>query len=154
MRYVACFDARMRSIVRTAVTLAFLEWSTLGCGGGLPEPESAVQPSNAFIAVAYPPPPAHVESVPPKPTGAAVWIDGQWLWDGRSWIWTSGGWVVPERGERFARWELRREVDGRLSFAPPSWRGRSGEEVVAPTVLSSAGHGGAPLRSGVARPAL
>lgn len=91
--------------------------------------------------VPYPPPPGHVEIVPPLPNDAAVWVDGQWLWQGAHWLWQPGVWVLPSAGARFARWETRRARDGRLLFAPPSWRGTDGRPLPAPEPIAPAESG-------------
>jgi hypothetical protein len=108
------------------------------CRASLPQPAGAPQPDNAFVDVPYPPPPARVEAIPPRPRADALWIDGQWSWGGDQWDWWPGGWVAPVAGARFARWELRLQADGRLKFAAPSWRDPSGRELPAPPLLAVA----------------
>ncbi len=104
----------------------------------MPGPAAASQPENAFVEVPYPPPAAHVETVPARPTARSVWIDGQWIWDGVQWTWSSGGWVEPQAGARFASWKVRRLPDGRLQFAPASWRDDRGGTLPPANVLAAA----------------
>jgi hypothetical protein len=85
--------------------------------------------------VPYPPPAAHVEAVPSKPSKTALWVDGQWSWDGERWAWSPGGWVEPPPDARLARWQLRLQPDGQLKFAAASWRDASGRELRPPHVL-------------------
>jgi hypothetical protein len=124
-----------------ARSLAFAAASAVAagaCHSSLPEPAPALQPSNAYVEVPYPPPAALVETVPRRPSEGALWIDGQWSWDGQHWVWNSGGWVAPPPGGRFARWQLRLEPDGRMKFAGPSWRDASGRELPPARVLAAA----------------
>lgn len=110
----------------------------MGCGASLPHPSEAKQPDSAFADVPYPPPAAHVETVPPRPHAGAVWIDGGWLWQGRRWVWQPGGWVDPPAGATFAKWQSKVTADGRLVFAPGAWRAPDGTEVPAPPPLVQA----------------
>jgi hypothetical protein len=110
----------------------------VACGPSLPQPATAPQPRSAFVPVPYPPPAARVETVPPRPSPVAVWIDGQWAWDGARWQWTTGAWVAPPPGGRFAPWALELLRDGRLMFAPASWRDRQGNELTPARVLAAA----------------
>ncbi len=110
------------------------------CRASLPQPATAPQPESAFVEVPYPPPPAHVEIVVPRPAGSqVVWLDGQWTWDGANWAWEDGGWAVPPAGGRYAVWALHLEKDGRLEFAPASWRDGAGNELPPARVLATAG---------------
>src|SRR5690242_2735513 len=91
--------------------IALFGWASLvaaafvACGmRRLPAPPFTSQPTSALEAVPYPPPPALVEWVPPKPDGAAVWIDGEWMWQSGRWTWKRGRWVRPPPGARFAPW--------------------------------------------------
>src|SRR5215471_11175795 len=102
------------------------------CGSGIPRPPGAPQPTNALVEVDYPPPPARVEMLPKQPSGDAVWINGEWLWLGRRWSWRPGMWVVSPRNAAYARRVLVRRGDGKLLFAPGSWRDSEGREVAAP----------------------
>jgi hypothetical protein len=108
------------------------------CRAALPQPPGAAQPESAFFDVPYPPPAAHVETVPAKPSGEASWIDGQWSWGGDEWVWSPGGWVAAPRGAGFARWQLRLERGGRLQFAGPSWRDAAGRELPPARFLARA----------------
>jgi hypothetical protein len=108
------------------------------CRAALPQPPGSPQPESAFAEVPYPPPAAHVETVPRKPSPEAVWIDGQWSWSAGEWSWSPGGWVEAPRGAGFAQWKVRLERDGTLQFAAPSWRDASGRELPAPRFLARA----------------
>jgi len=108
------------------------------CGSSLPEPASVSHPRTAYEPVLYPPPPARVELVPPKPRPGAVWIDGEWVWDGRRWGWQPGRWVMPIPGVAFARWCALREADGTLFIAKGAFFNARGEEVPSPPALAIA----------------
>jgi hypothetical protein len=110
----------------------------LACASDLPGPPYIPQPSAALVAVQYPPPPARVEFVPPKPPGEAVWIDGEWVWKARRWSWRSGRWVVPIPEARFSPWAVVRGADGTLYFASGAWRDANGQEVPEPHPIATA----------------
>jgi hypothetical protein len=115
-----------------------------GCGSDLPHPKYTRQPTSALEEVSFPAPPARVEFVPPSPAHGAVWIRGEWSWQGRRWAWKPGVWVIPPEGAAYARWVSVRGNDGRLFYAPGTWRNVSGQEVAAPEPLKAA-----PSRAGV-----
>ena len=105
-----------------------------GCGGRFPRPPYSAQPTSALVELRAPPPPARVESVPPRPdAGGAVWIDGEWTWRRSRWAWMPGRWVVPPAGETFSPWVVVRGEDGQLWQAPGTWRDAKGNAVEAPT---------------------
>ena len=79
-----------------------------------------------MIEVPFPPPPARVETVPPRKTASEVWVDGQWEWDGRAWKWRDGAWTTPPPNAYFTRWSTKRRGDGQLLFARAEWRDRAG----------------------------
>jgi hypothetical protein len=108
------------------------------CSSPVPGPRYTGQPTSALVEVDFPPPPARVEFVPPQPAGDAVWVRGEWLWDGRRWAWKPGGWSVPPEGVAYAKWVLVRRADGRLFFAPGTWRNAAGQEVRGPEPISVA----------------
>jgi WXXGXW repeat (2 copies) len=108
------------------------------CGGPLPHPPYASQPTAALEAVGYPPPPARVEFVPVRPARGAVWIDGEWAWQGRRWAWRIGRWVAPPAGARFSPWTVVRGEDGATYYAPGVWRDEHGVEVAEPVALVAA----------------
>jgi hypothetical protein len=114
------------------------------CGSSLPLPITGPHPaqSTAYAEVPFPPPPAQVEIVPPRPKEAgAVWVDGEWAWQGRGWAWLPGGWVVPPPRSYFAPWLVYRLDDGRLLFAPGAWHAVTGERLPNPVVLEAARNG-------------
>lgn len=49
-----------------------------------------------------PPPVAIVETLPPAPGPAYVWVGGYHHWDGAGYVWVPGRWVLPPRG--YAAW--------------------------------------------------
>ncbi len=128
----------MRLPVADAARLGVALALCAACHGPLAQPAAAPQPDNAFIEVPYPPPPARVEALPPRPNQPCVWVDGQWSWDGIQWTWMPGGWVIPPPGGRLARWVLRRQLSGGLQYAPSSWRDAAGHELPPARVLVSA----------------
>jgi hypothetical protein len=125
-------------VLLAIAALVGLAMGGFSCGSHLPQPASATQPPDAFHEVPYPPPPAKVEYVPDRPRKDAVWVNGQWRWLTTDWRWERGGWYAVPPGVGFARWETRRERDGRLSFAPASWRDARGQEAPAPPLLAQA----------------
>lgn len=102
------------------------------CGSGIPQPPAAAQPASALVEVDYPPPPARVEMVPKRPSNDAVWVNGEWLWQGRRWAWRPGMWVVSPKNAAYARRVVVRRGDGKLFYAPGSWRDAEGHEIPAP----------------------
>jgi len=68
-------------------------------------------PTRAYVGVS-PPPPKH-ETVPPRPSPAAVWMDGQWTWTGNDYLWVPGHWEVKPRGDVW--------LPGRWSRTPRGW---------------------------------
>jgi hypothetical protein len=102
------------------------------CGSRIPQPPTTAQPSSALVEVDYPPPPARVEMVPKQPSDDAVWVNGEWLWSGRRWSWRAGMWAVSPKNAAYARRILVRRGDGKLFYAPGTWRDAEGREVPAP----------------------
>lgn len=123
---------RIASLISLVVT-------SLACGvPSLPRPPLAAHVTADLARVPSPPPPAKVEIVPPRPSGPAVWIDGEWTLPGRRWRWRCGRWVDLPANARFAPWTQTRGPDGQLYFAPGKWVDASGAEVPAPRVLLEA----------------
>jgi hypothetical protein len=132
----------------------------MACGSRLPVPPTGAHPasSTTYVDVPFPPPPARVEVVPPRPREAgAVWVDGEWAWQGKRWVWLPGGWVVPPQGAYFAPWLVYRLDNGRLLYAPGAWHTAKGDRLPNPVVLEAARNGldddesaraGAPAASG------
>jgi hypothetical protein len=121
-------------VVRPIAAVGFTTLALLlsSCGSRIPEPHASAHPTDALVEVDYPPPPARVEFVPDPPSDDAVWVKGEWLWSGRRWSWRPGVWVVPPAGAGFARRVLVRRSDGKLFFAPGTWRDKQGREIPAP----------------------
>jgi hypothetical protein len=113
----------------------------LACGPReLPAPRYTSQPTSALVEVPYPPPPARIETVPPRPdVSGSVWIDGEWTWLTRRWAWKPGRWVSPPSDARFAPWTTVRDRAGTLYFATGAWRTDSGAEVAEPKPLATSG---------------
>lgn len=97
-----------------------------GCAHALPEPEHADHPPGDFIEVPYPPPAALVETVPPRPKGDFVWVDGYWNWARTQFVWQRGGWVPAREAARLAPWVSHYTNDGRILFAKDVWFDRDG----------------------------
>jgi hypothetical protein len=105
-----------------------------------PSATSAARVGPASIEVPFPPPPARVEFVPPRPSPRALWIDGQWTWEGR-WTWERGGWIEVDASAFFLPWSVYRHRDAVLRFYPASWWRREGSRLVtmaAPAFVSRA----------------
>jgi hypothetical protein len=99
----------------------------------LPSPPLTSQTTGALVEVPFPPPPARVEVIPPRPAQpSVVWIDGEWTWQTRRWVWKQGRWVEPPSNARFAPWITVRDRLGTLYFAEGVWRDRAGAEVPSP----------------------
>jgi hypothetical protein len=130
--------ARLTRVVIDRALALGVALTLASCGRALPTPRTGAQPESVFIDVPYPPPPARVEVLPKQPRAGTVWIDGQWYWQGQRWEWSPGGWVAPPEGAHFAEWALVRASDGRLRFAPASWRDERGREVPAPPFVATA----------------
>jgi len=112
---------RLSVVVLYAVTTALP-----ACSASLPKPPTGPIPPGAMNEVPYPPPPARVETVPPRPKDGEVWVDGQWDWDGKAWKWLEGSWTPPPANAYFSPWATERRSDGRLFFARAVWRTRDG----------------------------
>jgi hypothetical protein len=110
----------------------------LSCAGRFPRPPYSAQPTSALTALKEPPPPARVESVPPRPKPDAVWIDGEWTWRRGRWAWMPGRWVEPAPGQTYSLWVVVRGSDGRLWQAPGTWRDAQGNPVDGPVPLAYA----------------
>lgn len=117
----------------------------LACGASrLPAPPYVAHPTSALQEVAYPPPPARVEYVPPLPRDGAVWIDGEWTWQGERWAWKRGRWVMPPASAAYSPWTTSRDRSGNLYLAEGKWRDRELRELPDPPPLAvSATRGGA-----------
>jgi hypothetical protein len=126
----------MRPAMRLAVALPVL--FIAACAGPLPHPPYAPQPEGALVEVSRPPPPARVESVPPRPDATAVWLDGEWTWRRGRWAWLIGRWVDPPSGAKFSPWVFVRGLDGTLYYAPGLWRDAKGDPADPPTALARA----------------
>ncbi len=131
----------MRGRFLVALGLVLGTAAAVACGAPkLPAPPFTSQPTSALTEVPYPPPPARVEGVPPRPKDeGAVWIDGEWTWQTRRWAWKPGRWVKPTPGARFAPWTTVRDRIGTLYFAGGTWRDANGSEVAEPQPLAVGG---------------
>jgi hypothetical protein len=111
----------------------------LSCSAArIARPRFSPQPTSALVVVTHEPPPARVESAPPRPTTpGVVWIDGEWSTKRRRWIWTPGRWVVPPPGATYSPWVTVRAPDGQLYFAPAQWRDAKGASIDAPKALAT-----------------
>lgn len=96
------------------------------CTSSLPRPPSGPVSSGGMIEVPYPPPPARVETIPPKNAAREVWVNGQWEWNGKGWSWHAGGWTTPPPNAYFTAWSTKRRADGQLLFGRAEWRDRTG----------------------------
>jgi hypothetical protein len=100
-----------------------LKLATLGllvaCSSATAEAPRGAHPASDAVKVPYPPPPAKVEELPPRPGRQCVWVDGYWEFTDR-WEWQAGEWVVAPPRCRLAPVELRR-TGGQLWHARPRW---------------------------------
>jgi hypothetical protein len=129
----------MRSATRTeslvVVAAIAVVLGALACNSGLPHPPYAAHTSDELVPVPYPPPPARVETVPPKPASGAVWLEGQWSWRGRKWAWREGYWAAPPAGATYSPWQMVRNEEGTLFFAAGTWRDSKGLPAAPPPPL-------------------
>ena len=110
----------------------------LACGASrLPAPPYVAHPTEALQQVAYPPPPARVEFVPPSPKSGAVWLDGEWTWQTDRWAWKRGRWVVPPANARYSPWTSSRDRTGTLYVAEGKWRDDRLKELPEPAPLAA-----------------
>ena len=116
---------RRRSGVSAAALVAALAWLS-ACSPSLPRAPGGPTPTTERIEVPYPPPPARVETIPPKKAAGQVWLDGQWDWDGKAWTWHDGAWTTPPREAYFTPWTTSRRADGQLLFTRAQWRDKAG----------------------------
>lgn len=129
----------VRFATRAAVVpLAAAAVIVAACNGDLPRPAYVEQTTDALAPVPYPPPPARVETIPPRPRSGAVWIDGEWVWQGRLFAWRRGRWVMPPAGARFAPWTTVRGEDGTIYLADGVWRDARNQVVPDPPALAVA----------------
>jgi hypothetical protein len=133
-----------RAMKGLAGSLACAFALTFACSSALPTPPTGPHPAatTQYIEVPFPPPPAHVEVIPPRPPDlGSVWVDGEWAWQAKRWVWQPGGWVAPPTGGYFAPWLVYRLDNGRLLFAPGAWHDATGKQLPNPVVLEAARNG-------------
>jgi hypothetical protein len=73
------------------------------------------------VRVAVAPPPLRVESQPPAPSSAHVWLAGHWAWRGGHHVWIPGHWALaPGPGSTWVepRWV---QAGGRWVFYEGYW---------------------------------
>jgi hypothetical protein len=110
----------------------------LGCSNTVPHPPYSPQPGSALVEVTAPPPPGRVEASLERPDPRAVWVDGEWTWRRRRWAWLAGRWVAPPAGATFSPWIFERGADGRLWYAPGTWRDAKGTSIAEPVPIATA----------------
>ncbi len=111
----------------------------VACGGeAVPHPAYAPQVASDLVSIAHEPPPARVETLPPRAAGASAWVDGEWTWKRRRWIWVPGRWVAPPEGATYSPWATVRAADGSLYFAAARWRDAKGHAMEPPKALAIA----------------
>jgi hypothetical protein len=131
----------------TAAAAAAIAAGAFSCSAAFPSPLLVGQPKEAFSNVPYPPPPGKVEYVPDPPRPDAKWVDGQWRWLNSKWHWERGGWYDVPSNVGFAKWEARRDAEGKLLFAPATWRDSRGQEAPTPRMLARGGAGPSTVQS-------
>jgi len=68
----------------------------LAVGLGLLLTGCIVAPPEPAVVVAPPaPPPVRIETPPPQPAPAYVWVPGHWTWRRRAYVWVPGHWATP-----------------------------------------------------------
>ncbi|MGH7434184.1 MAG: hypothetical protein ACRENE_00750 [Polyangiaceae bacterium] len=116
-----------------ALATVVLAWAC-----SLPHPPLSAQATTALTLVDSDPPPGRVESVPPRPSGADAWINGEWVLRRGRWSWLLGRWVKTPPGATYAPWVAVRAIDGTLYYAPSGWHDATGTVIAAPPALSYA----------------
>ena len=96
------------------------------------------QATTALTAVDTAPPPGRVEAIPPRPDGADVWVDGEWIHRHGRWYWLLGRWVKAPAGATYRPWVLVRASDGTPFYAASLWVDGQGNPVAAPQPLAYA----------------
>jgi hypothetical protein len=145
---MSCVHRSRRSPTR--VLCAATSLALPACSASLPFPPTGPIPPDALVEVPYPPPAAHVETVPAQKGSRDVWLDGQWEWAGNAWRWLAGTWMTPPANAYYTPWQTVRSSDGRLFFARAAWRGQDGRALdvaAGPGVCSAApgAHAGAAI---------
>jgi hypothetical protein len=103
-------------------SLAWLMLPLIACAPRLPTPPVGLHTSEDFAIVPYPPPPAQVEFVPPRPNERALWVDGHFEWTGNGFAWHRGRWDVPPgAGAYYAPATTVRTSNGQLLYYRGSW---------------------------------
>jgi hypothetical protein len=112
-------------MTRAAVRVSCAAYLAGACSSGLttvpigPRDERAPR-----IPVDVAPPPAKVETIPPRPGSACAWLDGRWEWVEEAWQWTNGGWVQPPAECHYAPpiavW-TESAGNGTLYYSPGRW---------------------------------
>jgi hypothetical protein len=108
------------------------------CGQSLPHPPYAPQATNALARVEFPPPPGRIELIPPRPSQADAWVDGEWVPRHGRWYWLLGRWVKAPPGATYSPWVIVRTIDGDVYYAQGVWKGRNGDPIAAPAALAFA----------------
>jgi hypothetical protein len=108
------------------------------CAASLPGPPPVIHPESAYTEVPYPPPAALVEAVPPSPSSALVWMDGNWTWQGQFYVWMRGGWVLAPTGASFAQCQWHYTRSAQLMFASGAWYASNGSRIRPPLIQLSA----------------
>jgi WXXGXW repeat (2 copies) len=100
-------------------TLLILVSALLALCVGTALPHIAKAQVSLDVTIQTPPPPVHVEAVPPPRVGY-VWAAGYWAWDGHRHIWHKGRWEAERPGQHYvaARWV---EAPGGWHFVPAHW---------------------------------
>jgi hypothetical protein len=125
--------------MRIAVILACAAIAAMpACARKIPLPRFVPQPSSALVEVEAAAPPARVEILPNRPSRSAVWIDGEWTKRNGRWAWLRGRWVNLPPHASFSPSVFVRGSDGRMWYAPGTWRDDRGAPVEPPPVLAYA----------------
>ncbi len=99
----------------------------LGCAPRVPVPPSGPHEADTPVIVPYPPPPARVQMLSPRPNDAAVWVDGCWSWTRERFVWLPGGWQRPPHPDAYyAPATTVRGRNGKLFYYVGAWHLPSG----------------------------
>lgn len=112
----------MRRVDGFRLVVALVAGLTACAPTALPTPLLGSHEGDELIVVPFPPPPARVEIIPPRPVDKrAVWLDGEWRFEAHRWRWQAGRWEVPQPNAVYAPATTVRLGDGTLVWFAGTW---------------------------------
>jgi hypothetical protein len=108
-------------MVRRVMAAATVAAGMMACVPHVPTAPRGSHDGDTPVSVPYPPPPALVEMIPPRPDEEAVWVDGTFTWNGARYDWTPGGWERLVEGAYYAPPNTVRRRNGELLYYRGVW---------------------------------